>query len=65
MIHVGALTWLIYLERQKGFPRFVYCNEKYSQLKLMNILNNSENFLTNFWYLNTSLLVSSSFIPEC
>jgi hypothetical protein len=40
----------------------MYFGEKYSQM--MNIQDNYENFLTKFWYLNTSLLVSLAFIPD-
>ena len=42
----------------------MYYSEKYFKLELMNIQNNSKNFLTNFWYLNIILLVSTTFIPE-
>jgi hypothetical protein len=59
----GALTGFAYPGMQKCSPQLVYYGEKYSQLKLMNIQNNSENFLVNFWYLNISLLVGPTFIP--
>jgi len=36
-IHVGTLTEFTYRGKRKGFPQLVYCGEKYSQLKLMNI----------------------------
>ena len=42
----------------------MYYSEKYFKLELMNIQNNSKNFLTNFWYLNIILLVGTTFIPE-
>jgi hypothetical protein len=53
------------LKGENAFHNSYIVMKKYSQLKLMNIQNNSENFLVNFWYLNTSLLVGLTFIPEC
>ena len=46
-VHVGTLTGLTYREWRKSFPQLVSCSEKYSQLKLMNIQNNSKNFVVN------------------
>ena len=46
--HVGALTGFTYPETLMGFSQLACCDEKYSQLKLMNIKNNSENFMVNF-----------------
>jgi hypothetical protein len=63
-IYVGALTGFTYLGRWVGFPQVMRCGEKYSQLKLINIQNNSMNFLVNSWYLNVNLFVSLTFIPE-
>jgi hypothetical protein len=48
MVHVDPLTWFNYHVRRKGFPQLMYYSEKYFQLELMNIQNNSKNFLTNF-----------------
>jgi hypothetical protein len=61
-VHVGALIGFNYHGKRKGFPQLMYFGEKYSQM--MNIQDNYENFLTKFWYLNTSLLVSLAFIPD-
>jgi hypothetical protein len=58
--HVGALTGFTYPETLMGFSQLACCDEKYSQLKLMNIKNNSENFMVNFWYLNISLSCRSN-----
>jgi hypothetical protein len=46
-VSVGTLTKFTYPGKRKGFPQPVCCGEKYSQLKLMNIQNNSKNFLVN------------------
>jgi hypothetical protein len=64
-IHVGALTGFTYPGKEKSFPQLISYGEKYSQLKLVNTQNNIRNFQVNFWYLNTSLLVGSTFIPKC
>jgi hypothetical protein len=46
-IHAGALTMFTYPKRRKGFSQLIYHSERFFQLKLMNIENNSENFLVN------------------
>ena len=49
MIHVDALIGFTYPERRKSFSQLVYCGKnKYSHLILLNIQNNSENFLVTF-----------------
>jgi len=60
--YVGALLGFTYLRRQKSFLQLVYHGEKYSQLKLINIQNNYENFIVNSWYLYFSLLIEISTI---
>jgi hypothetical protein len=65
MVYIGALKGFNYHGRQNGSSQLIYYDEKYSHLKLMNIENNPENFLVNFWYLNISLLISSIFISRC
>ena len=63
-VNVGALTRFIYPERRKNFPQFIYCGEKYFQLKLMNIQNNSDSFLIHPRYLIISLFVGLIFLLE-
>ena len=46
-VHVGALTEFTYPGKQKSFSQLVYYGEKYLELKLVNIQNNSKNFLEN------------------
>jgi len=53
------------LESENVFTQLAYYDEKYFQLKFVNIQNNFENFLVNSWYLNTNILVGPTFISEC
>ena len=43
-IHVGAQIGFTYPGRRKSLQQLVYCNEKYSKLKLVNTQNNYGNF---------------------
>jgi hypothetical protein len=61
-IHAGALTVFTYPKRRKGFSQLIYHSERFFQLKLMNIENNSENFLVNSWYLNINPYIGPIFI---
>jgi hypothetical protein len=63
-IHVGALTVFTYPERRKCFLQLIYHGERFFQLKLMDIKNNSENFLVNSWYLNINPYIGLIFILE-
>jgi hypothetical protein len=53
------------MEDERVFHNSCTIVRKYSQLELMNIQINYENFLTNLWYLNIIILVGLTFILEC
>jgi uncharacterized protein Veg len=60
-IHVGALIRFTHFGKRKSFPQLKCCGEKYSKLKLVNIENNSDNFLVTYRFnIYTKILTINS-----